>query len=289
MLPFLKPSAFNSLKTKWENKYKNLQANIWEKHADAIHAFLQESRQWSVGTLAGLVMLASSGVQTVAADTPIVKATSLNTQTQLLLDLIGVVPKDVRPLTTDEENKVADILTSHLKFKVTPKLQGIRLNTSYGYIGAEQHLARYPGDTMDSHLESMEDNRLYYNNGMAPGLGAWRYFAKSKETMTPQDDAREKYYIAVQTFLSPGYETNVIRYSEFFRFRKMIVVNPQNGKAIIADIGDSGPSPWTGKQLGGSPELMHYLERVDGAQRGPVLYFFVDDPSDQLPLGPVSL
>ncbi len=36
----------------------------------------------------------------------------------------------------------------------------------------------------------------------------------------------------------------------------MLVVNPENGKAIVADIADSGPSPWTGKHFGGSPAVM---------------------------------
>jgi hypothetical protein len=33
---------------------------------------------------------------------------------------------------------------------------------------------------------------------------------------------------------------------------------------------------------------MTYLERVDGSQKGPVLYFFIDDPNDTIPLGPVQ-
>jgi hypothetical protein len=100
---------------------------------------------------------------------------------------------------------------------------------------------------------------------------------------------QEKYYIAVQTFLSPGWDQNSRELSEFFKFRKMLVVNPQNGKAIVVVIGDSGPAPWTGKHLGGSPEVMKYLERVDGKQKGPVLYFFLDDPNDTIPLGPFEM
>jgi hypothetical protein len=67
------------------------------------------------------------------------------------------------------------------------------------------------------------------------------------------------------------------------------VVNPDNGKAVVAVIGDAGPAAWTGKHLGGSPEVMVYLERKDGRQRGPVLYFFVDDPDDTIPLGPIEI
>ena len=75
----------------------------------------------------------------------------------------------------------------------------------------------------------------------------------------------------------------------FFKFRKMLVVNPENGKAMVVVVGDAGPAEWTGKHLGGSPEVMSYLERQDGGARGPVLYYFLDDPQDTIPLGPVSI
>ena len=68
----------------------------------------------------------------------------------------------------------------------------------------------------------------------------------------------------------------------------MVLVNPNNGKAIVVDVGDAGPAEFTGKHLGGSPEVMRYLERVDGAQKGPVLYYFIDDPGDKIPLGPLE-
>ena len=68
----------------------------------------------------------------------------------------------------------------------------------------------------------------------------------------------------------------------------MIVVNPDNGKAVVAAIGDAGPAPYTGKHLGGSPEVMSHLERQDGAAKGPVLYFFINDKENKIPLGPVN-
>ena len=122
-----------------------------------------------------------------------------------------------------------------------------------------------------------------------PGLGGWGYFTDSSGQLTQQGIDREKYYIAVQTFLAPGFDQNKQAYLDFFKYRKMLVVNPDNGKAVVADIADAGPSPWTGKQLGGSPEVMNYLERFDGQQRAGVLYFFIDDPDDTIPLGPVNL
>ncbi|MBI4097102.1 MAG: hypothetical protein HY428_01675 [Candidatus Levybacteria bacterium] len=142
---------------------------------------------------------------------------------------------------------------------------------------------------MATHFATQEDAEKYYSSGMATGLGAWGYFASSKDAMTEKDVLREKYYIAVQTFLAPGFQENVSDRYNFFKYRKMLVVNPQNGKAIVCIIGDAGPAEWTGKSLGGSPEVMKYLERVDGKARGSVLYYFVDDPSDTIPLGPVEV
>ncbi len=67
----------------------------------------------------------------------------------------------------------------------------------------------------------------------------------------------------------------------------MLIINTVNGRAVVADIADSGPAAFTGKQFGGSPEVMYYL---GGARykKGPVILFFVDDPSNKIPLGPVN-
>lgn len=220
------------------------------------------------------------------------EAQKIDSKVFLISDLSNILPPEIRPLTSDEETKIGDVLSKSFGMKVNAVLNGLRLNRSYGYIGAEQHLRRYPGDSMSSHFDppagGQEEEEKYYSSGMAPGLGAWGYFATSSSQMTPEDSSREKYYIAVQTFLSPDFNSKVAEYRDFFKFRKMLVVNPQNGKAVVAVIGDAGPAEWTGKHLGGSPEVMKHLERVDGTQKGPVLYYFLDDPNDLVPLGPIE-
>ncbi len=206
----------------------------------------------------------------------------------LISDLSIILPRAVEPLTPAEEQNITDILSRYFNLKITAELDGKRLDRNYGIIGKEQHLPRYPGDSIDTHFDNEEDVRQFMQVDMSSNLGAWGYFAPSRAQMTKQDSEREKYYIAVQTFLSPGFNEHVAEYYNFFKYRKILVVNPQNGKAVVAVIGDSGPATWTGKQIGGSPEVMSYLERLDGAERGPVLYFFVDDPQDKVPLGPIT-
>lgn len=286
------PLQYKKLHEKWSVKHKELQTTLWNNHKDALEWFLTKQKQAVVGSVAGLMLLASPGnLNATASSTTVQEAPmkDINKDIFFLTDLSNLLPANVRPLTPDEETKIAALLSEDFHLQVSSSLDNKRLNSTYGLIGAEQHLARYPGDTMDTHFDSASDAQLYYSSGMAPGLGAWGYFAPSQAQFTQQDSLREKYYIAAQTFLAPGYMENVKEYNDFFKYRKMLVVNPQNGKAVVAVIGDAGPSPWTGKTFGGSPEVMHYLDRVDGAQKGPVLVFFLNDPNDVVPLGPITV
>lgn len=300
-MPFFKSSNkpvshYKKLQSKWVERHASLKEQLLTRHRDSLDWLAENmpaKHHIAAGSLSGLLLLAPPSLHTLPA-TPATQSVKdqpieIPEKTFLLADLTALVPKEVRPLSTDEESSISALLSERVKMPVKAELQGIRLNTSYGYIGAEQHLMRYPGDTIWSHFSTPDEAQHYAKSGMAPGRGAWGYFAYSQAEMTQKDIDREKYYIAVQTFLAPGFSQNVREYSEFFKYRKMLVVNPQNGKAMVVVIGDAGPAQWTGKQLGGSPEVMSYLERVDGRQKGPVLYFFLDDPQDTVPLGPIEL
>ncbi|RJQ36061.1 hypothetical protein C4559_05665 [Candidatus Microgenomates bacterium] len=291
-MPVQKKPHYDHLKNKWTNRHQKLHEKLWSKHKESLSWLSDNTKHLAVGSLGSLMLLA--GPVTTLLPAPHISSAHeigqvLDKTVFLVSDLLGILPKEVRALTNEEEEKIGKVLSRNFGFKVTAELEGKRLNRSYGLIGAEQHLARFRGDTMDSHFDNDEEAKLHWSSGMAPGLGGWGYFMdKGEQQLSEKGKLREKYYIAVQTFLAPGFDKNPREIIDFFRFRKMLVVNPQNGKAVVAVVGDAGPSPWTGKHLGGSPEVMDYLERVDGAQKGPVLYFFIDDPQDKIPLGPIS-
>ena len=187
----------------------------------------------------------------------------------LAAQLGQVLPPTVRPLTKKEEQEIEQILSANLGTKTVAELDGHRLNTNFGVIGYEQHLLRSPGDTISEHDEFLEA-------GIAPKTPAWGYI----------DIDKEKYYVAVQTFLSPGWSNNSLVLKEWFKYRKVLVVNAKDGSAVVAVIGDAGPASWTGKQFGGSPEVMHHLNLP--AKKGEVLLFFIDDPEDKISLGSLS-
>lgn len=285
-------SHYKQLSSRWRIRHEDLQRRLWSKHGGALEWLSDGYRKLVSGSLGGLMLL-TGHMSNALPSLPIIGTHSAATphvdkKVFLISDLAKVLPKEVRPLEESEEQKVSDILSRTFGIKVAAELEGKRLNRSYGYIGAEQHLTRYPGDNLSTHFDNEKDTNLYWQQGMAPGLGAWRYFASSEEELTEKDREREKYYIAVQTFLSKDFNSKFTEYRDFYKYRKMLLVNPNNGKAIVVDIADAGPAEWTGKHLGGSPEVMHYLERFDGKQRGSVLYFFVDDPDDKIKLGPIT-
>ena len=203
---------------------------------------------------------------------------------KVVLDSINeILPGKVRPLERTEEKALERVFDSLLGVPTRATLEGEHLNTTYGYIGAEQHLKRYPGDSLVYH--SLDSEIL--KEGIAPGLGAWGYFAQSKSRLSTDLIEKEKWYAVVQTLYLPEWNRRVGYLRDWYKYRKVLIVNTKNGNAVVASIADSGPAAWTGKHFGGSPEVMEYLGGPR-YKKGPVLVFFVDDPNNKIPVGPVD-
>lgn len=216
------------------------------------------------------VLLAQLGIQPLSV--------SLAKLQQTLAPLI---PHRVGHLDPAVEIEVTSAIKETLGITTTSNLEGQRLNHSLGWIGYEQHLLRYPGDDINQHEVELA-------SGIAPHTGAWGYFASSKSELNDMLKAYEQYYVAVQTLYLPawGRDTNFL--SSWYKHRKVAVINTENGHVVVAVIGDAGPAAWTGKQFGGSPEVMRALDLTGKKSKGKVLMLFVDDPQNQVPLGPVT-
>lgn len=200
----------------------------------------------------------------------------------LVTNLDTMLPVRSRPLahlSSTEEKFIGKVITKATKVPAVPVLDGERLNYVYGIIGAEQHLPRFAGDTINKH-DSLQEV------GITRNRGAFGYFT-STDGLTKEATEREKYYVAVQTLYLPNWSKRAKYLKDWYKWRKVIIVNADNGNAVVAVIGDAGPAAWTGKQFGGSPEVMYKL----GGKRykkGRVLLYFVDDPLNSVPLGLVK-
>ncbi|MBI2086418.1 hypothetical protein HYT74_03690 [Candidatus Daviesbacteria bacterium] len=279
--------TFEYLRKKWLLRHHTLQNKLWEKHGSAF-------KQLAIGSMGGLIFLSPPILQsppptkhlTFSRDDAL---DSFDRNVLLAEELGDNIPKEVRPLNPEEAINITQILSKNFGFKLVEGIDNIKLNRNYGLIGGEQHLYRYPGDNLYAHADTSYDWAKYSDAGIAPGLGAWGYFANSKKDFKEIDKQREKYYLAIQTFLVSGYAENVEKFRDFFKYRKMLVVNPKTGQSVVAVVADAGPADWTGKHLGGSPEVMDALGLAEGPRKGPVVYFFIDDPKDEIPLGPIKI
>ncbi|HUW24773.1 MAG TPA: hypothetical protein VMW04_04070 [Patescibacteria group bacterium] len=232
------------------------------------------------GALAGSLMLS---VPAVSPTTPQkqVEMTHMSRSQSLVNKLANILPPQVGPLTPPQEERISQAFENVWGVRAVGNLENNHLNQTYGFIGAEQHLPRYPGDTVEQHDQLLQ-------SGITSSLGGWGYFANAKKNLTAELEESEKYYVAVQTLYLPDWNTRTRELSQWYKYRKVLVVNPVNGKTIVAVIADAGPAAWTGKHFGGSPEVMAYLGLNVGKQKGPVILFFVDDPDKKVSLGPLE-
>jgi len=275
-------------KKKFSKKYPHVEKFLKEKGFELGKVREHSAKIIGAGALTGTLLLTPSGgakslpppaeiLEKVKAKTA--KASEL--PQKLLVETLGVaLPSKTRPLNRAEERYLEQIFESVIGVKARANLEGEHLNTTYGLIGAEQHLKRYPGDTVAGH-------KPFLKEGIAPGLGAWGYFARSRAELTPALEETERWYAVVQTLYLPDWGSRQPYLRDWYKHRKVLIVNTQNGNAVVAAIADSGPAAWTGKVFGGSPEVMEYLGGPR-YKKGPVVLFFVDDPDNKVPLGPVE-
>lgn len=230
---------------------------------------------------AGLVgtLLATPAGQIAAK--PIIHISQQDLQQNLTNKLNPIVPHQPTKLSESQAKTIEEQIFNQLGIPAKATLNNQSLNHQVGYIGYEQHLKRYPGDSISQHDEEQIA-------GIAPGKGAWGYFASSKQDFTTQDYLREKYYSVAQTLYLPNWDQDFRYLRDWYKYRKILVVNPANGQAVVTVLADAGPANWTGKQFGGSPEVMKELNLHQGSRKGLVLFLFIDDPDNLIPLGPVT-
>ncbi len=186
------------------------------------------------------------------------------------LKQIGELIAHKKTLSKDEEEVIAAALSKKFGMPLKAALDGNRLNEIFGYMGAEQHLRRWAGDNLYQHD--------LQHSGMAPLQGAFKDF---------DNEEQERYYVAVQLHELPNWNKDWHTLKPWYRYRKVFVFNPANQRGVVAVIGDAGPSKFTGKTFGGSPEVMEYLQMKDGGQKGRAIVLFVDDSENKIALGPV--
>lgn len=278
------------VKASFSQKYPHVEKYLKTKGIELGKLREHSAKIISAGALTGTLLLTPpAGVKSLPTPTELIKSledfgqniASEDFPKKFMVDkLAEALPSRTRPLDRGEEKYLETVFENILGVKIRANLEGEHLNTIYGLIGAEQHLKRYPGDVLTNHRPLLQE-------GIAPELGAWGYFAPSKKELTANLESIERWYAVVQTLYLPDWNRRQPYLRDWYKYRKVLIVNTHNGNAVVTAIADSGPAAWTGKHFGGSPEMMEYLGGPR-YKKGPVLVFFVDDPENKVPLGPVD-
>lgn len=173
------------------------------------------------------------------------------------------------------EQQLSDILG----FDILGNIDGQRLIYSTGIMQGQPHLKRFPTDTLENHDSFSEA-------GIASIRSAFGWFSNS-ENISDEAVAAEKYYVSLPLYYLENWNTQYSELKKWYKFRKVVVINPVEEIAVVAAIGNIGPSTITRRQFGGSPELIHSGKIWSPGSAGKVILFFVNDPSNEVPLGPV--
>lgn len=274
-------TALNKIRRSLEQKHKEVVKSFHKKHK----AFIKHAGYKGASAFSGLLLSAASPIPNLPSTTPSVEIIQNyekqnSTFTPILSDvydekyktMVDFLKGNPNKLTVEDEKFIERELSSKFNLDLRVSIEGKRLNDIWGYFGQEQHLYRWPGDNLASHGD-------YLKYGIAPATGSFGYF---------EDAQQERYYIAAQMHLIPTWNTDWPVLKPFFKFKKVLVYNPSNQKAVVAVIGDNGPALWTGKKFGGSPELMNFLQMKDGRARSKAVVLLINDPSDSIALGPIS-
>jgi hypothetical protein len=265
---------------------KWLEANALELHQFQTSVQQAAAAVSLIGALATNKPVDAQVFEQLAQDTDHKADQTLAEVTQEEYDAIiakmkGYVQQPPGHLPEQEELYLEQQLSDLLGFEVAAELEGHKLNHSIGIMGGEQHLPRFPGDTIDQHDAVREA-------GITANRGAFGWFTEGG-VLTDRAIAREKYYFAVQTLYLPDWNTNHKELKPWYAFRKMIAINPAEELAVVGVVGDAGPAQWVNKQFGGSPEVIRETKIWSKESRGRVLLYFVDDPEDTIPLGVINL
>ncbi len=278
------------VKSEFEEKYDLVQ-DVVAQYAVSTHAVKNVAQQVvTAGALMSTVAFAKpvdaqvgEQIQALADETKnsnLAMASAEERQT-VLEKMKGFVKGPAGHLGQEDELYLEQQLSDMLGFEVSAELDNHRLNHSIGIMGGEQHLKRFPTDTISQH-------DAYQESGIAPNRGAFGWFTENGQ-LTPEAVLKEKYYFAVQTLYLPTWNSDHAQLKPWYKFRKMIMINPAEEVAVVGVVGDAGPAQWVQKQFGGSPEVIREGKVWSAKSRGHIILLFVDDPENKVPLGPISL
>lgn len=184
-----------------------------------------------------------------------------------LQDLVILPPSRLEPETSLYLEQQISELTG---IEITAELDGYQLPYQMGIIKSLPHIKRHPTDSLEAHTHVLEAGFSIKRNSYG-----WSY------------ETPEEYSLSLPLHTFPILPDQRLSAKKWYKFRKMLVINPIERKAVIAAVTDTQFSPVQKYQFGGSPELIRDLHAWSPNTLGHVLIFFLAK-TNTYPYGPVA-
>lgn len=214
-------------------------------------------------------------------DTPLASTISQEEYESIIEKIIELLRLPAGQLEEDSELYLEQQLSDILGFDVSVNLDEHKLLFSTGIMKALPHLKRSPTDSLNKHTN-------FHEADINQNRSAFGWFCPSSELSQEAID-QEKYYISIPLYYHLDWSSNFSELKKWYKFRKAVVVNPNERVAVVCSIADIGPTTYNRHQFGGSPELIISGKIWSPNSAGHVLILFVDDPTNAVPYGPVHL
>ncbi len=212
-----------------------------------------------------------------ATANPVVQWVSTEEHRSIMEKLCTTVKQAAGNLPREQSLYLEQQLTDLLGFEVASELDGYHLPYTLGVLSALPHLKRHPQDQIAQH-------DVFQEAGLSEKRSSFGWFTDMGQ-LTPAAVEKEKYYVSLPIELLPEWRTNSQALKSWYKYRKVVIINPMNERAVVASVGDVGPGDWMQHQFGASPEVIRQLEVWDLKSQGRVFVFFVNDPEEKVPLG----
>lgn len=211
------------------------------------------------------------------------EASQLVTQEEfesILQKMQGYMSLPVGNLAKEDELYLEQQLSELFGFEVMAELEQFRLPQTLGVVAAKSHLRRHPADSLADHDQVREA-------GLSSKRSAFGWFS-DLGSLTTDMQWREQYWISlpVELLISTSQNSSPQNVREWLKWRKVCVLNPISRRAVVAVIGDTDAQTSLTEQYGGSPEVMRYTQAWTTENAGKLMIFLVNDPQNQVALGP---
>jgi hypothetical protein len=256
----------------------NQQEEIFAKSFPTVHSFITSKKLLEENVAAPEPL----PVET-AADTEISSLASQITQEehQVVLEKLHAITQ-LPPGTIDTEAELylEQQLSEILHFDVSVELEGERLPHTHGIIQALPHFKKTPTDTLENHE---------YAHALFSGKRSFFGWLSTNPNNAQSTPDHEKYAVSLPLFLHPAWASRLASLKKWYAFRKVVIVNPTESRAVVACVADTFPLLTAKYQFGASPEVILEGKCWSPATLGRILIFFVNDTTGAIPLGPIDL